>query len=164
MRASLFCGVVLSALLSAGCDGAGSATIDLCEPEGSCFCAEGTELETRCTCVGGSTCSVSGGGVELDCQGNAVCNLDCGEDCIIVCPGTTTCTVTTGEGSAIRCPGTASCDITCDGSCAVEVAGAADVVVRCDAEATGGACEISGCSPEDCGQSVYACGTSCPMR
>jgi len=154
-------GILLGAVLLAHCGGS-DATVEQCEPAGACMCTDGTERDIRCTCTGGSTCTVSGGGIEFDCEGNAACELNCGDDCLIVCPGTTSCGVTVGDQGAVRCPGTASCDVTCAENCAVEVAGAADVVVRCEAEASGAACEIVGCSPEDCGAGVYACGTECP--
>lgn len=153
-------GVLLGALLLTHCSD--DATIEQCEPTNACSCTDGTERDTRCTCVGGSTCEVTGGGIEFYCEGNAACELNCGDDCLIVCPGTTSCGVTAGDQAEVRCPGTASCDITCEADCAVEVDGAADAVIRCEAEPTGAVCEIIGCSPEDCGEGVYVCGTACP--
>lgn len=153
-------GILSAAGLLAHCGS--DATIEECEPEGACSCEAGTERETRCTCVGGSSCSVTGGGIEFTCDGNAACDLSCGEDCLIFCPGTTSCAVTAGDQAVVRCPGTASCSITCEESCSVEIEGAADAVVRCEAESTGATCEITGCSLEDCGDGVYACRATCP--
>ena len=147
-------------LLLGGCSD--STSIEQCEPASACMCTQGTERETRCTCSGGSTCTVSGGGIELDCQGNADCALNCGEDCLTVCPGTTSCSVITGDQSEVRCQGTASCDVTCESNCSVEVTGAADAVVECAEESAGAVCALTGCDFEDCGGSVYACRTACP--
>ena len=155
-------GILLGAVLLAHCGEENGGTIEQCEPEGACSCSDGTERDTRCTCVGGSTCSVSGGGIEFYCDGTDACELSCGDDCLIVCPGTTSCGVTAGDEAEVRCPGTASCDITCEGDCAVDVQGAADAVVRCEAESSGATCQITSCSPEDCRDGVYACRTMCP--
>jgi len=151
---------MVSGSIAPGCGD--DATIERCEPASACSCTAGTDRETRCTCAGGSSCSVAGGGIEFDCQGNAACELTCGDDCLITCPGTTSCGVVAGDGSVVRCPGTASCDVTCEGDCDVTIEGAADAVVRCEAEDIGAVCELSGCSFDDCGDGVYACGTACP--
>lgn len=163
MRSGLgIVGILLGAALLVHCGDESNATIEQCEPEGACSCSPGTERPVRCSCVGGSACTVSGGGIEFSCDGNADCDLTCGENCLVECPGTTSCMVTAGNATEVRCPGTASCDITCEASCAVEIRGAADGVVRCEAESSGAVCAITGCTPEECGDGVYACGTACP--
>lgn len=128
-------------LLAVGC--ASDADVRDCEPEGACYCSEGEERETLCTCEGGSTCSIDGDNIEFECGGNAACGLTCGEDCLITCPGTTSCTVEVGDGAEVICPGTATCDITCFGDCVVEVDGAASAQVDCVNEDDGAICEVN---------------------
>jgi hypothetical protein len=133
-----------------------------CRPEGACTCEAGVERATRCTCEGGSSCTVLGNDIEFACEGNAACGLDCGTDCLVSCPGTTSCTVVVGDDAVVVCPGTATCDVTCRADCAVEMSGASRAVVRCEAEAGGAVCTLTSCAIEDCGGGVYACRTSCP--
>lgn len=142
------------------CSDSDDAEVTACEPENACQCTDGTERDTACVCVGGSTCSIEGNSIEFSCQGNAACGLSCGTDCLITCPGTTMCTVATGDDAVVECPGTASCDVTCHGDCTVNVAGAAKAVLRCTEE--NASCELAGCSATDCGNGIWACKTACP--
>lgn len=140
--------------------GSGEAEIEECEPADACSCEAGVERETRCTCVGGSTCEIAGDSIEFQCEGNADCGMTCGDDCLLTCPGTTRCDVVTGSEAVIECPGTASCYVTCSGSCELNIAGAARGLLTCeDAEAD---CSFNGCEPTDCGEGVFACRVDCP--
>ncbi len=131
----------LIAFIATGC-GRGDAEVQACEPEGACYCTDGTERETLCVCEGGSDCSVDGDDIEFECEGNAACGLSCGEYCLVTCPGTTSCTADVGHGAVVECPGTATCDIACYGDCEVFVDGAASAEVDCVNEAEGAVCEI----------------------
>jgi hypothetical protein len=153
----LACLATSSALLWSCADG----EVVACEPEGACDCREGEDRPTACTCQGGSTCRIDADHIEFDCEGNAGCELACGNDCLITCPGTTRCEVHVGDGAEISCPGTATCNVVCAGDCAVQVTGAARATVTCEAE--GAECEIRGCpATTDCGGGVFACKTACP--
>ena len=151
----------LLALSCGGKDRRGEgATIEECEPANSCSCEPGVERDTLCRCSGGSECEIDGDGIEFQCDGNAGCGMTCGTDCLITCPGTTTCDVDVGNGAEISCPGTATCNVTCHGSCQLSMAGAARSVLICNDAAAD--CQMGGCNPTDCGDGVFACGTSCP--
>jgi hypothetical protein len=139
-----------------------SAHVEECEPVNACSCGPGTERATACSCTGGSSCEIAGSNIEFQCDGNAACGMTCGANCLVTCPGTTSCTVTTGNDGEIRCPGTASCDITCLGDCTVNGAGNAEAIVHCEGADDGAVCTIEGCTPEDCGDDVFACGAACP--
>jgi hypothetical protein len=156
MKAALF----LIAIAACG----GDHDVKACDPSSACTCMDGVDRDTACVCAGGSTCTVDGDSIEFTCDGNAGCNLVCGNDCLITCPGTTMCTVELGDKGVVTCPGTAQCDVLCHADCSVSVAGTADAIVRCENEATGATCTITGCTPTDCGNGVHACGTACPPR
>ncbi len=132
----------LAVFVTAACGGGGE--VRECEPEGACFCTEGTERETLCVCEGGSDCSIDGDNIEFECDGNAACGLACGEDCLVTCPGTTSCTVEVGDGAVVSCPGTSTCHVTCFGDCEINVDGAASAEVDCVHEDQGAVCEING--------------------
>lgn len=107
----------------------GDDDIEVLECTGSCSC----DQETRtCSCSGGTTCTIEGAkDITFKCDGNAACNLACGENCHVICPGTTGCTVTLGNNSTAECQGNAVCNYDCEGNCEAECGGASTCNVTC---------------------------------
>jgi hypothetical protein len=66
-----------------------------------------------------------------------------------------------GDDSEAVCNGTGDCEYTCNGDCTVDCPGTSGCLVRC---ADGFECEITSCGngPDDCGDGVLACRTTCP--
>jgi hypothetical protein len=142
----------------AGCDDDDDDGVAVLECSGTCSCNDDTRT---CSCAGGTECTLAGeGNVTFTCDGNASCDLVCGDDCNIVCPGTTGCTAESGAGAEFECQGNASCDFTCQADCVVDCQGAAQCLVRCEDEAT---CNLDACrGATPCGDGVFACGRACP--
>jgi hypothetical protein len=132
---------------------------EVLECTGTCTCDPDTRT---CKCSGGTDCVVDGGeGIIFECDGNARCSLECGNECHVSCVGTTGCDAVMGDGSTGECPGTASCSFVCEGSCSVSCSGSARCTLDCPPE---GDCEITDCGGQvsDCGDGLLACRTSCP--
>jgi hypothetical protein len=117
-----------------------------------------------CSCLGGTECTVSGGdgAVTLVCEGNARCDLECGDDCTVECPGTSGCVATMGDDSTASCAGTAECDYVCKGDCSADCPGTSRCTVTC---APGFDCDmvITSCGGmvTECADGL-ACRTACP--
>jgi hypothetical protein len=130
--------------------GCSSSDIEVLECTGECECDEETNT---CSCLGGTECVVEGGvGVTLTCDGNARCDLACGEECHVDCHGTTGCDATLGDNSTAACSGTVDCNYTCLGDCVVDCPGTSRCTVAC---ADGATCEVTSCpSVTDCGEGM----------
>lgn len=141
------------------CNDDGDGDADILECIGSCTCDDDTRT---CTCHGGTQCTIEGEeDITLVCDGNASCDLACGDRCHVICPGTTGCTAEMGDDSTAECQGNAECDYTCLGDCEVQCSGTPQCIVRC---ADGATCTITECDSQltDCGGGIQACRTNCP--
>ena len=133
--------------------------VEVLECVGSCTCDDDTRT---CTCQGGTECTIEGEeDITLVCDGNASCDLACGNRCHVICPGTTGCTAEMGDDSIAECQGNAECDYTCLGDCEVQCSGTPQCIVRC---AEGATCTIVDCDSQltDCGDGIQVCRTNCP--
>lgn len=142
-----------------GCaDESPDAEILACSGECECVPEENT-----CSCLGGTDCIIEGEttGINLICEGNARCALECGAECNVECPGTSGCDASMGPDSTGICNGTGNCAFTCAGDCSVDCPGTSSCTLACPVDAS---CEITSCGqgPEDCGDGVLACRTACP--
>lgn len=156
MRLRLLRLVIAGALLGA-CGG--SDDVDILECTGECTCDP--DIDT-CSCLGGTECTVEASGeVTLVCEGNARCDLACGDGCHVECPGTSGCSAEMGDGSTGVCNGTGTCDFVCTGDCSVDCTGVSQCSLQCDPDAV---CEITSCGAqlEDCGDGLLVCRTACP--
>lgn len=145
-------------LAVAGC-GDDSGHADVLECEGTCSCDNDTRT---CTCSGGTLCVVEGeSDINLICEGNAQCDLQCEEDCHVECPGISGCTADMGDDSSAVCNGSGQCEYTCNGDCTADCPGSSECIVYC---LSGFVCEITSCEQDfqDCGNGVLACRTNCP--
>lgn len=147
--------IALSILLCAAC---GGDDVDVLECTGECTCDEETNT---CSCLGGTDCVVEAdGAVTLVCEGNARCDLECGDNCTVDCPGTSGCAAGMGANSTGTCAGNAACDYTCAGDCSIDCPGAARCTLVCP---EGAECEITSCPMvTSCPNGVLACRASCP--
>jgi len=107
------------------------------------------------------SCALEGeGDVTFTCDGNASCDLHCGDQCDIICPGTTGCSAESGASASFECQGNAECEFTCLSDCTVSCGGATRCLVHCDDP---DACDLSDCrNAIDCGNDTHACGRPCP--
>jgi hypothetical protein len=103
---------------------------EILECSGACEC----DAETNtCSCLGGTDCVIEGDvpGMTLLCEGNARCDLECGDECHVECPGTGGCDALMGANSTGVCNGTGSCTFLCVGDCSVDCPGSSSCVVSC---------------------------------
>jgi hypothetical protein len=148
--------VTFMLVLALGACGGGN-DVDILECTGQCTCDQETDT---CSCLGGTDCTVeSSGAVTLICEGNARCDLTCGDGCRVECPGTAGCTASMGANSTGQCNGTASCDFSCAGDCSVDCPGTSQCTLACP---EGADCAITSCPMvTSCGGGVLACRTGC---
>jgi hypothetical protein len=146
------------AMAAVACGDDDEGDVAILECDGNCSC---NDVTRTCSCSGGTECTIEGeGNLRFTCDGNASCDLNCGNDCEIVCPGTTGCTAEAGEGASFECQGNAICEFTCRANCSVRCAGAAQCLVTCDDTEP---CNLDECQGStDCGNGVFACGRACP--
>lgn len=145
-----------TALVFSNC---GDDEVKVIECEGSCTCDQDTRT---CACQGGTECVVEGyDDVTLVCEGNARCELSCGDRCHVECPGTAGCNAEMGDDSSAVCNGTGDCEYTCSGDCEVNCPGVSRCVLRCPEDAE---CQITDCPAitlQECGNGVLVCRSTC---
>ncbi len=155
VRVSCIVGLIGVSLVACGDD---DGDVEVLECSGTCNC---NDDERTCSCAGGTECALEGeGDVTFTCDGNASCDLSCGDGCEIICPGTTGCVAESGAGASFECQGNAMCEFTCLADCSVSCGGTTQCLVHCDDEDE---CDLSDCrNSTDCGEGTFACGRACP--
>ncbi len=157
-NARLFILLASAAIMPFGCSKDSKESVEVLECTGSCECDPDTRT---CSCLGGTECVVEGADdVTLICEGNARCELECGNRCHVECPGTAGCSAEMGFDSTAICNGTGDCEYYCLGDCEVDCPGTSACFVYCPEDAF---CEITSCPQvEECEDGGLACRRDCP--
>lgn len=132
--------------------------------DGDPYAGDGTSVcVDSCVCDNDSTCSLAcpGGGCDLVCDSETICDGACSQDCVAECQGNALCDLSCGTGCTYTCLGSTVCSFHCQSDCSVDCIGSAQCRLSC-ADPTGCSVNCIGGAAVDCGGGVFTCRTACP--